>query len=282
VAVRLANAFEQRAALDLRVSARPRKAGELKYWASAAEMLVWPKVHDVIPDLPSVALYALMFQILTATRPNETLGMRWDEWLEDIAVWCVPWQRVKQGGRTRQDHYIPLAPKATAILNMLREQQKRDGIWGTTEFVFGSYLTANPTSASEGVPPCNSTIRNLLRQNVDKVDVDKTLHGMRTSFSSWATRLGFNENDIERGLSHIRGYGSTDVARLYNRDAYNDDGGDENMLATIDALYEDPLRELFEAWATYCFTGKLPKGRQLREPAKITPLPTARWAQQKR
>jgi integrase len=263
---------------------KPFSSRSMDYWLIKPEELfkVWPKVRDVIPDLPSVALYVLIYQILTAARPSEVLGMRWEEWKEDIAVWHVPWQRIKQGGRTRQDHYVPLSPKATEILIMLREQQKRDGIWGTTEFVFGSYLTANPTSAHIGIPPCLSTIHNLLERNVDKVDVDKTLHGMRTSFSSWATRLGFEEKDIERGLSHIRGYGGTDVARIYNRDAYNDDGGDESMLATIKALYEDPLRGLFEAWAIYCFTGELPKGRQLREAAEITPLITARWAQQRR
>jgi hypothetical protein len=88
-----------------------------------------------------------------------------------------------------------------------------------------------------------------LEKNVDKVDVDKTLHGMRTAFSSWATRLGYKEADIERGLSHIRGYGSAPVV-----------------------IYEDPLRALFEDWATYCFTGELPKGRRLREPAEVVPM----------
>jgi integrase len=92
-----------------------------QWWIKPAELFkVWPKVRDVIPGLPSVALYVLKYQILTAARPSEVLGMRWGEWEEDIQVWHVPWQRIKQGGRTRQDHYVPLSPPATAILEALR------------------------------------------------------------------------------------------------------------------------------------------------------------------
>jgi integrase len=243
-----------------------------QWWIKPEELFkVWPKVRDVIPGLPSVALYVLIFQILTAARPAEVLGMRWEEWMEGIQVWRVPWQRVKQGGRTRQDHYVPLPPEATAILEMLREQQRRDDI--KTEFVFGSYWTTTLTSATLGVPPARSTVRSLLEKNVEACDVDKTLHGMRRAFGSWARRLGFREEDIERGLSHIRGYGSTHVARLYGLDAYNDEGGDADVMSAFD---EDPLRELFEAWAIYCLTGELPKGRVLRKPADVVLIPMRR------
>jgi integrase len=239
----------------------------MDYWLIKPEELfkVWPKVRDVIPGLPSVALYVLLFQILTATRPSEALGMRWSEWEEELQVWHLPWRRIKTGGRTRRDHYVPLSPEATAILKALREQQRRDGI--ETEFVFGSYWTTTLTSARIGIPPALSTIRSLLEKNLDAADADKTLHGMRTAFSSWAKRLNYNEDDIERGLSHIKGYGSTDVARLYSRDAFNDDGADANVISLFN---EDPLRGLFEAWAIFCTTGKLPPGRVLRKPAEVT------------
>jgi hypothetical protein len=81
---------------------------------------------------------------------------------------------------------------------------------------------------------------------------------MRTAFSSWATKLGYQEKDIERGLSHLKGYGSTQVARIYNRDAFGPD--------------DHPLRELFDAWGNYCLTGELPEGRVLREPAEVISL----------
>ena len=254
---------------------RPYSSPSMDCWEVEPEELfrTWPQVREVIPGLPSVALYALMFQILTASRPLELLGARWEEWLEEVAVWRVPWQRIKGGGRERQDFYVPLSPEATAILNLLREQQQRDGIWGTTPFIFGAYPTANPTSSRVGIPPARNTLRDLLAKNVDKVDIDKTLHGFRTSFSSWAKRIGHQETDYERALKHKRGFGETHVARLYGRDAYNDEGGDPDVLAAFD---DDPLRSLLEEWAIYCVTGELPKGRQLRRPASVVPLTRAR------
>ena len=235
---------------------RPFSSESMDQWLiEPAELFnLFPQVADVIPGLPSVALHAFKYQILTAARPGEALGMRWPEYKEADQVWRVPWQRVKQGGRTRQDHYVPLSGPAIAILNAMRDQQRRDGI--ETVFVFGSYLTANPTSARLGIPPCQSTLRSLMEKNVDAADIDKTLHGMRTAFGSWATQLGYQEADIERGLSHIKGYGSVPVARLYSRDATRD----------------DPLRKLFADWANYCLYGELPADRVLRKPAEVLPL----------
>jgi integrase len=251
---------------------KPYSSRSMDHWEVEPEELfsVWPQVREVIPGLPSVALYALMFQILTASRPVESLGARWEEWLEEIAVWRVPWQRTKGGGRERQDLYIPLSREATAILKLLREQQQREGI--KTQFIFGSYWTATLTSARIGIPPARSTLRSLLEKNVDEADIDKTLHGFRTSFSSWANRLRYLEKDIERALKHKRGFGETHVSRLYGRDAYNDEGGDPEVLAAFD---DDPLRGLFEDWAIYCVTGELPEGRQLRKPASVVPLSRA-------
>jgi hypothetical protein len=53
-------------------------------------------------------------------------------------------------------------------------------------------------------------------------EADKTLHGMRKAFGSWAKQQGYPEPDVERALTHIRGYGETDVARLYSGDATRD------------------------------------------------------------
>jgi integrase len=225
---------------------RPFSSRSMDQWLiEPAELF---KVY--LPGLPSVALHALKYQILTAARPGEALGMRWPEWEEAGQVWHVPWQRLKQGARTRQDHYVPLSEPAIAILYAVWDQQRRVDI--ETEFVFGSYRAANPTNSRLGIPPCKSTLHSLLAKNVDAADIDKTLHGMRTAFGSWARQLGYQEADIERGLSHIKGYGSDHVVRLYGRDATR----------------EDPLRVLFADWANYCLYGEPPADRVLRAPAE--------------
>jgi integrase len=250
---------------------RPYSSRSMDEWEVEPEELfrAWPKMREVIPGLPSVALYALMFQILTASRPFESLGARWDEWDDDNAVWCIPWQRIKGGGRERKNFFVPLSPEATAILNLLRDQQKRDGIWDKTPFIFGSYLIASPGSARIGIPPNKHTLKNLLEKNVESIDLDKTLHGFRTSFRSWAERAGFPEMDAERALKHKRGFGSTNVSILYGRDAYNDENADPEVITAFD---DDPLRLMLEVWAFYCVTGKLPEGLQLRKPADVLQL----------
>jgi len=123
----------------------------------------------------------------------------------------------------------------------MREKQKQDKI-EDTEFVFANYRGSNPRSARLRIPPCHNTVRNLLKSNLSDADADKTLHGMRTTFGSWARQLGYVEPDIERALAHIKGYGNVHVARLYTRDATRD----------------VPLRLLFEAWAKYCLRRELP------------------------
>jgi integrase len=254
---------------------RPYSSRSMYDWEIEPEDLAdcWPIVRKVIPGLPNVALFALMFQILTASRPFESLGARWDEWDEKMAVWRIPWQRIKGGSLERKDFFVPLSPEATAILQMLRELQQREGFWKPSGFIFGTYYTATMTSGRIGIPPCRSTLKSLLEKNVDNIDLDKTLHGFRTSFSSWATRAGFKEMDVERALKHKRGFGSTDVAILYSRDAYNDENADPELIA---AFNDDPLREVLEVWAFYICKGEMPEGYQLRKPADVVRLGGAR------
>jgi integrase len=195
---------------------------------------------DMLPGLPPAQVYILLYQILCACRPGEARGMRWKEWDEAGEFWDLPWQRLKGGSRLRLDHHVPLSKPAIAILNTMRDKQKQDRI--NTEFVFGNYLVPNPTSGRLGIPPAHNTVRNLLKNNLTSADADKTLHGLRTSFGSWARQWGYQEADIERALSHIKGYGNIHVARLYSRDATRD----------------VPLQQLFDAWGNYCLRGELP------------------------
>jgi integrase len=227
---------------------RPIFPNSWQHWEIEPEELfkVFPQVADVIPGIPAVSVYVLQYQILCANRPGETLGMRWDEYDPVTKIWRIPWQRLKMGWRTRQDHYVPLSEPAIRILDMMQAQQRRDNI--PTPFVFANYKVANPTSARVGQPPARHTVRNLLEKNVDAVDVDKTLHGMRTAFGSWARDQGYMEADIERALSHAEGRGSVRVARIYGRDATR----------------EVPLRQLLADWADYCLHGALP--------AEVTPI----------
>jgi integrase len=57
-----------------------------------------------------ISARALELTILTASRTNEVLGARFDEFDLDARLWTVPAERMK-GGR---EHRVPLSPRAVA------------------------------------------------------------------------------------------------------------------------------------------------------------------------
>jgi integrase len=219
-----------------------------------------PRIVDVIPGLPPVTLYFLKFLILNGARRGEVTYMPWSEWHRKENLWVIPWQRMKGRNRSGRkpikiDHVIPLGKISTEILQMLEAQQKRDKIDDNTKFVFANYMTANQTSARIGEPLSSGTLANLLgrmllRLNDDQPlgrgDLSGTLHGMRTCFRSWLDvqridgRPRFAEVDMERAIAHVRGYGETDVSRLYSRQSKE----------------VAPLIEIFDAWENYVTGGQ--------------------------
>jgi integrase len=231
---------------------RPVFAGSWQEWQIAPNDLfkLWPKVVDVIPGLPPVTIYLLQFLILNASRFHEVQYMRWSEYREDEQLWAIPWQRVKGRNKVgakeiRTDHIIPLAKRSIEILQLLREQQKRDKI-ADSLYVFGNYMTANKSGARIGQPVCDETVRNLLRKLLPPEDAVATLHGMRTAFRSWAgAQNRWKESDLERAIAHIKGHGETHVSRLYSR---------QNPQIM-------PLIEIFEAWADFVLGGKRTRQR---------------------
>jgi integrase len=72
-----------------------------------------------------VAARGLEFLILTAARPGEVVGARWEEIDLDKAVWSIAAERMKSGS----EHRVPLSPSAVAVLQ--RMEQSR-----VSEFVF--------------------------------------------------------------------------------------------------------------------------------------------------
>jgi integrase len=177
--------------------------------------------------------YLLQFQILTAARPGEARLMRWDEapnW-EETGLWIIPWWRHKIGKKTKKPVFKPLSPPAFVILEEMKAAQKAEGI--VSDFVFAQ--SKNRLNARIGKPMNDGKVRDYLARFFDPNEA--TVHGFRTTFSSWATdQRGFDPRDIERALGHIVGDGETATARIYNRYAKR----------------REPLREMMEAWAEHC------------------------------
>ena len=159
------------------------------------------------------AARALEFLILTATRTNETIGLRWEEVDVEAATWTVPIARLKTGKLTRTPFVVPLSDRALAIIEEMRASRASD-------FVFAG--------RREGRPLSDMSFLMLLR----RMNAGVTAHGFRSSFRDWAgDRTSFSRETCEAALGHLV-------------------GGVEAAYRRSDALAKRRL--LMNAWAAFC------------------------------
>ncbi|MCW3835014.1 tyrosine-type recombinase/integrase [Sphingomonas canadensis] len=185
-----------------------------------------PAITDLIPlrkmikaaeDDPArpVTRLALRLLALTAVRPSELRGARWDEF-EDLngklPLWRIPAARMK-GDLDRKeefggDHLVPLPPQALAVLRAL---------WPLT----GDGPMLFPGNRHGHKPMSENAIGYLL--NRAGYHGHHVPHGFRAAFSTimneWAEREG-KEHDrkvIDLMLAHIP---KEKVEGAYNRAAY--------------------------------------------------------------
>ena len=187
--------------------------------------LPWRDIPEFMTTLRAregVAERALEFAVLTAARSGEVRGMRWDE--VDGDAWTVPADRIK----AKQEHRVPLSPRALAILN---ELPRLDG----AELVF--------PGARRGRPMSDTSLTAVFKRMGHS---DLTVHGFRSSFRDWsAETTSFPREVCEQALAHTL-VDKTEAA--YRR-------GD---------LFEK-RRRLMNAWAVYC--GQVPRARIVEFPA---------------
>jgi integrase len=178
--------------------------------------LPYPEMADFIACLlkqDGIAARALEFLILTATRTNELIGARWEEFDLAKKVWTIAGERMKAG----KEHRVPLSGRALEIIAEMQADRVKDH-----PFVFPGGRPEKPLS--------NMAMLKLLgRMGRD----DLTAHGFRSSFRDWAAEVTlFSSEVVEMALAHTVG---DKVEAAYRR-------GD---------LFEK-RRELMEAWARYC------------------------------
>lgn len=164
---------------------------------------------------PSTSALAIEFVILTAARTGEVRGMVWGEVDIEGRVWSVPAARMKAG----REHRVPLAPRAIAILEQMKEFAGGDDPTPTT-YVFRGAKAGKPLSIM------------ALDMHLRRLKVDVTMHGFRSSFRDWCgEETTFPRELAEAALAHTVGDA---VERAYRRG---------------DAL--ERRRVLMDAWATY-------------------------------
>jgi integrase len=144
---------------------------------------------------------ALLFQILTMTRPGEVRGAKQSEFNFEKKTWGISSERTKM----RRDHMIPLSDQALEIVK--RNWISIDGV----ELIFPS-LNSNRKWLSENA--FNSAIR---RMGYTKDEV--TAHGFRSTASTILNTRGHESDVIEAALAH---QDKNVIRRTYNRATYWD------------------------------------------------------------
>ena len=163
----------------------------------------------------------VQFLILTAVRQSEARGAQWSEIDTESRTWTIPVARMK----ANREHVVPLTDAALALVESMR------GLHDV--YVFPSPRTGRPLSK--------------MGLHAATKHIDGTLHGFRSSFSTWANdeKTGYEHETIEACLAHVTG---SAVSRGYNR-------GDRL----------EKRRALMADWATYLTT--LHPSRLDRQPA---------------
>lgn len=128
-----------------------------------------------------LAAKGLEFNILTATRTEEVIGARWEEFDLTKKVWTIPGERMK-GGR---EYRVPLSTAAMAVLEAMQKVRR-------SEFVFPGFKDHKPLS--------NMAFLQLLkRMGFGHI----TAHGFRSTFRDWASERTAYPNEVaEMAIAH--------------------------------------------------------------------------------
>jgi len=144
---------------------------------------------------------ALTLLMLTALRPGELRGARWDEIDIDRALWRVPATRMKM----KTEHTVPLSKQALDVLETVRP-------------ISGRSALVLPSPFYPGKPLSDGTLNSALARMGYKGLA--TAHGFRTLFSTCANEAGWNSDHIEKQLAHED---RDDVRGAYNRAQWLDE-----------------------------------------------------------
>lgn len=152
--------------------------------------LPFAKLPAFMQDLrgrDSITARALEVTILSALRTSESIGAQWSEIDLEEGVWTVPSSRMKIKGA---DHRVPLSEPLLAVLKRLHQES-------TSKWVF-------PGGKGEA-PLSNAAMLELLKGMgpTDENGRRVTVHGFRSSFSTWASECTDHPAEVrEMALAH--------------------------------------------------------------------------------
>ena len=138
---------------------KPSKIAKVEHY-KALPIADLPAFYKALREQSCISAKALEFLILTATRTNETIYMKWSEVSFNEELWTIPAERMKM----EKEHQVPLSPRAIQILKEM-EQFK------TSDYVFNG--------SKKGRPMSNMAMLTLLKK---RMEYKITVHGFRSTF----------------------------------------------------------------------------------------------------
>ena len=195
---------------DIGDALRPKPAPKHRSAMAASEIPgFFEKLRAYQGEACTIA--GLQLVVHTAVRTNELRMAEWSEF-EGLdgndPLWRIPAGKMKM----RRDHIVPLSPQAVAIVKDLRR------LTGHQQWVFLN--GGKPLSA-------NTLIFAMYRLGYHS---RATVHGFRSSFSTWANEREFNRDWIELALAHV----DASIRGVYNS-----------------AQYLRQRREMLAAWSNF-------------------------------
>ncbi|MBS0229396.1 MAG: integrase arm-type DNA-binding domain-containing protein [Proteobacteria bacterium] len=137
-----------------------------------------PAFWQDLSERDTLASLALRLQILTATRPSEAAGARWEEIDLKAKLWTIPGERMKAG----REHRVPLS---AALVAMLEAMPHRTG-----PLFPGGHR--NPTITTDAAQNLVKALRPGL-----------TAHGFRSTFRDWTgDQTAYPRDVAEMALAH--------------------------------------------------------------------------------
>ncbi len=149
-----------------------------------------PKLCQKLWEKPIQGNLAVLLGILTATRVQEFLDAKWEEFDFENRIWYMPSERRKDGKNVPLR--VPLSNEAFELLKKLPH---------LTEYVFPGTFAKTMSKTT----PCK-----ILKDKGYNV----TMHGMRSTFRDWAATTRQDWIASEKALSHSVG---NEVTQAYLR-----------------------------------------------------------------
>lgn len=160
----------------------PRSRAKQKRHHAALPYKETPAFITRVRDARGRAARALEFCVLTATRTNETLAARIEEFDFEQKIWTIPANRMKAG----REHRVPLSEAAIEVIEAQIAPETK------TDWLFPGGKAGRPLS--------NMAMLKLL-ERMDRKDL--TVHGFRSTFRDWAGEAThFPREVVEAALAH--------------------------------------------------------------------------------